>query len=86
MPAELKRRVDDAAKGSGRSINSEVVDRLQRSFEATATCLSEVPDGLLLDEVLARYGARLQIIVAPEVAEAHGIEAPASARAKKSRS
>lgn len=86
MPADLKRRIDDAAKGSGRSINSEVVDRLQRSFETNATRLNEVPDGLLLDEVLARYGARLQIIVAPEVAEAHGIEAPAPARAKKSRS
>lgn len=81
-----KRRIDDAAKDSGRSINSEVVDRLQRSFETIATSLNEVPDGLLLDEVLARYGARLQTIVAPEIAEAHGIGVPAQARAKKSRS
>lgn len=69
MPTELKNRVDQAAADNGRSINSEVLDRLNRSFESKLGAdLSGVPDGVLLDEVIARYGARqVQILLAPEV-------------------
>lgn len=34
LPAELKARVEDASRAAGRSINSEVVQRLERSFSA----------------------------------------------------
>lgn len=36
MPTELKARVDAAAAKSGRSINAEVIARLQESFEQQA--------------------------------------------------
>ncbi|WP_440864520.1 Arc family DNA-binding protein [Symbiopectobacterium purcellii] len=39
MPEELKRRLKQAAKDEGRSLNSEVVKRLERSF------IEEVPNG-----------------------------------------
>ncbi len=74
MPATLKDRIEDAATSSGRSINAEVIDRLQRSFDvATESGLAGVPDGLLLDEVIARYGARVQIVIAQDVADQAGI-------------
>src|SRR5258708_16979423 len=34
MPEELRRRLDDAASASGRSLNKEIVNRLAGSFEA----------------------------------------------------
>lgn len=34
MQPELKRRVEAAAKANGRSLNSEIVSRLERSFSA----------------------------------------------------
>lgn len=86
MPAELKQRIDAAAKAGGRSINSEIIDRLQRSFDWSADGLADLPDGLLLEAVLARFEAKLQIIVAPDMAEALGLDAPAPTLPKKSRS
>ena len=35
LPEELRQRVVDAAKASGRSLNAEVISRLQASFDAT---------------------------------------------------
>lgn len=75
MPTDLKTRVDSAAMSNGRSINSEIIDRLTRSFASTpAPDLAAIPDGLLLDEVISRYGAKVQIIVDPEAAAAAGIK------------
>jgi hypothetical protein len=37
LPAELKERIDAAAVGSNRSMNAEVVARLQASFETTSS-------------------------------------------------
>jgi translation elongation factor EF-Ts len=34
MPAELKARIDEAAEASGRSMNAEIVARLQESFDS----------------------------------------------------
>ena len=34
MPGELRRRLDDAASASGRSLNKEIIHRLEGSFEA----------------------------------------------------
>jgi hypothetical protein len=79
MPTELKARVDEAAAANGRSINSEILDRLSRSFDlAGAKGLTEIPDGLLLDEVISRYGARLQIIIAKDMADTAGIASPSA--------
>ena len=34
MPEELRVRLNDAASGAGRSLNKEIVDRLEQSFVA----------------------------------------------------
>lgn len=36
MPGDLRERVEHAAAKSGRSLNAEILDRLQRSFQASA--------------------------------------------------
>jgi Arc-like DNA binding domain len=72
MPAELKARVDAAAVKNGRSINAEVIARLQESFEAQPG-VKAAPVGQLLEEVVERLGARVQIIIAPEEAAKAGI-------------
>lgn len=79
MPTELKQQVDAAAAASGRSINAEIIDRLRHSLgRDTETPLAQIPDGILLDEVVNRYGARLQIIIADDVAAEAGISTPGS--------
>lgn len=68
MPTELKSQIDAAAAASGRSINAEIVGRLRASLDPSTTGLAAIPDGMLLDEVIVRYGARVQIIVEQSVA------------------
>ena len=63
MPTELKSQIDAAAAASGRSINAEIIGRLRASLDRSTTSLSAIPDGLLLDEVIARYAARQVTIV-----------------------
>lgn len=75
MPATLKAQVEAAASSNGRSMNAEVVDRLQRSFGTVGIGIGDLPDGVLLDEVIARYGARLQLIISPEIACSAGLDA-----------
>jgi hypothetical protein len=41
MPEELRRRLDDAASASGRSLNKEIVNRLEVSLERTPSVLGE---------------------------------------------
>lgn len=73
MPSDLKEAIDRAAIDAGRSINSEIVDRLRRSFAGATSDLASIADGVLLDEVIARYGARVQIVIAQDVADRAGI-------------
>ncbi len=72
MPSDLKARVDAAAESNGRSINAECVARLQESFEARAD-IATLPVGVLLDEIIQRLGARVQIVITQDVAEQEGI-------------
>ncbi len=72
MPSDLKARVDAAAESNGRSINAECVARLQESFEARVD-IATLPVGVLLDEIIQRLGARVQIVIAQDVAEQEGI-------------
>jgi hypothetical protein len=73
MPAELRERLEARAKENGRSANSEIVALLSDLLDVPPTALSRVPAGTLLDEIVTRYGARVQIVVSPEVAAAAGI-------------
>lgn len=72
MPAELKSRVDAAAVSNKRSINAEVIARLQQSFEGRSD-LASLPAGTLIEELIHRLGARVQIVVPKDAAEAAGI-------------
>ncbi|ULR87209.1 Arc family DNA-binding protein [Comamonas sp. B21-038] len=55
LPAELKARIEAAATASTRTLNAEVVDRLQGSFEAGAS-----PD-LIVDQAKQIYDLRRQL-------------------------
>lgn len=72
MPAELKARIDAAAEKNGRSINAECVARLHESFEGR-TAMADFPVGALLEEIISRLGANVQIVIAQDVAETAGI-------------
>lgn len=42
MPPELRKRIDDAIKLNGRSVNAELVTRIEASFDADKPDLVEV--------------------------------------------
>jgi len=73
MPSDLKARIDAAAESNGRSINAECVARLQESFEAREDTAA-IPIGVLLETIIERLGARVQIVIAKEVAEHEGLK------------
>ena len=50
LPDGMRDRISDAAKAAGRSMNAEIVARLQASFEAPATAPESLAAGL--DKVL----------------------------------
>jgi hypothetical protein len=63
MPPDLKRRVETAANNSGRSINAEIVTRLDRSFALAATSLTwnELID--LLQSEAEKRGTKVTVTV-----------------------
>jgi hypothetical protein len=69
MPTELKALVEEAAAANGRSINAEVVARLQGSLNSAGSDLSALSTGALLDELIVRLGDRIQVIVSRNAVE-----------------
>ena len=67
MPTELKALVEEAAASNGRSINAEVVARLQGSLSSAGSDLSSLSTGALLDELIGRLGDRIHIVVSKDV-------------------
>ena len=63
MPEELRKQYEERAKANGRSVNAEIIATLQHSMNAQNVELSQVASAVLLDEVIARYGAKLQIVM-----------------------
>jgi hypothetical protein len=53
IPEDLKKRIDKAAAKSARSINAEIVARLNDSFERGP--LADYADGQLIEELMSRY-------------------------------
>lgn len=53
IPADLKQQLEEATKKSLRSLNSEMVVRLNDSFELRP--LAEYSDGDLVAELMSRY-------------------------------
>lgn len=56
LPPEMKMRIDDAARANLRSINSEIVVRLNASLDESDRPLQEYTDGDLIRELMSRYG------------------------------
>lgn len=52
LPPDLKARVEDAARAAGRSINAEIVQRLEASFAAPQAAMTEERLRALLEEYL----------------------------------
>ena len=63
MPPDLKSRVETAANKSGRSINAEIVTRLQQSFASSSSPLawSDLVD--LLQSEAEKRGAKVTVTV-----------------------
>ncbi|AOY96847.1 hypothetical protein BKK79_35735 [Cupriavidus sp. USMAA2-4] len=60
MPADLKDRLEQASRDAGRSLTSEIVNRLERSFGATQTAeaspnVKDIRTGELISELMDRY-------------------------------
>ena len=73
FPEGMRARIADRAKENGRSANSEIIAMLTNVLDASCPDLAAVPSGTLLDEVIARYGARVQIVIEKTVADEAGI-------------
>jgi hypothetical protein len=72
MQPDLKVRLEAAAEASGRSLNAELVARLQQSLEVKSD-IASLPAGALLEELVKRFGAQVQIVVSKEAADQAGI-------------
>ena len=55
--------VRGAHQGNGRSVSAEIIATLQHFMNAQSVELCQVASGVLLDEVIARYGVKLQIVM-----------------------
>jgi hypothetical protein len=67
MQSGLKRRLEEAAKADGRSLNSEIVARLEQSFaspdlEKRLAQLEDIWANLLFDKRLETIGNRLSAL------------------------
>lgn len=62
VPIELKKEIEHAAINNSRSINAEVVLRLQESFKANKLDKSTLSTEELLEELTKRFGG-LEIIL-----------------------
>lgn len=56
--------------------------RLQHSFQSGSD-LASASAGALIEEVIKRLGAQIQIVVSPEAAEKAGIGGPSRLKAKR---
>lgn len=62
VPIELKKEIEHAAINNSRSINAEVVLRLQESFKRNKVNKSVLSTEELLEELTKRFG-ELQMII-----------------------
>jgi Arc-like DNA binding domain len=67
MQSGLKRRLEEAAKANGRSLNSEIVARLEQSLaspdlEKRLALLEDIWANLMFDERLETIGNRLSAL------------------------
>jgi len=58
MPPEIKEQIEAAAKANGRSMNAEIVARLQASFEPSANATA-----VTLEEIIGAFARMMQLAV-----------------------
>ena len=58
MPPEIKEQIEAAAKANGRSMNAEIVARLQASFEPSANATA-----VTLEEIIGAFARMIQLAV-----------------------
>jgi hypothetical protein len=63
MPEELRKQLEDAAKASQRSMNAEIVTRLQKSFEPNIASLNWLDLMQLLQAEAKKHGTTISITV-----------------------
>lgn len=67
MPPDLKEQIESASKQNGRSMNAEIVARLQASFDKQGTRLEDIPASIEVSEYAEKHGiseeAALQLLV-----------------------
>lgn len=54
LPADLKERIESASKTEGRSMNAEIIARLENSFDASAS-FKKAELGALINELMNRF-------------------------------
>ncbi|WP_180086161.1 Arc family DNA-binding protein [Acinetobacter sp. YH12103] len=54
LPLELKEKITESAAEYGRSINSEVVIRLEESFSQNLSAVEKIPTEVLMMELASR--------------------------------
>lgn len=64
LPEGMRERIAEAAKTNGRSMNAEVVARLEKSLEGDGASLKEVPDAMLYQEIARRAGENFSVEIA----------------------
>lgn len=69
MPEELRQQLDELAEANQRSLNAEIVARLEQSLVSEGTDLRSIPSGALLHEVINRYGKAIKIEIGGSAAD-----------------
>lgn len=83
MPDEMRARLESSAKESGRSTNAEIVALLTAALDARPG-LASISTGALLEEVINRLGARVQIVATKEAIGEAGIASSSSRDGRES--
>lgn len=63
LPDGMRKRIADAAEESSRSMNGEIVARLQESFEPNIASLTWIDLVKILEQEAQKRGARIRITV-----------------------
>jgi hypothetical protein len=67
MPDELRARLESAAQAEGKSVNALIVSLLQDALDHPPGDIGSYPSGVLLEEVVKRYGNVMRIEIGKDL-------------------